>query len=148
MPRLAIFGFAAIIGLGTIAVALDYNSYKTTQETFQATVLNKERVCHMVADYETVTDEDGNDHQVQTGSHEECTNYVHTDRETLINDGVIWSGSYDATAMQGRLVPGELYTFKVYGKGNERMGEFRKIITVAKIIPGSGSFGGAGSKNW
>lgn len=149
MPRsLAAFGFLAIIGLAVIAAVYDHHQFTHTQETFHARVLNKERRCHMVSDYEDREDSHGNTYPVKTGEHEECTNLVHTDRETLENDGVIWAGVYNTDAMQGRLVPGETYTFVVYGTGDENMGVYRKIIKVAKIVPGGGQMGGGGSSNW
>lgn len=140
-------GVAGIALLGSVA-AFDFHQYQKTQDTFQATVVNKERICETIPEYDTIVDANGVSREVQVGSRQECTNYVHTDRETLINDGVIWAGYLDATAMQGRLVPGEQYTFKVYGSSNEAFGQYRKIIQVAKIIPGGGKMGGAGSSNW
>lgn len=139
-------GLIALIGGG--GLALDYHSYKGTQETFQAKVLDKERRCHWVTDYRTVTDSNGNDRQVEDGEHEECTNLVHTDAETLTNDPVVWAGRYNADASQGRLVRGQTYTFKVYGSKNENSGIYRKIIDVGPILPGGGSMGGGGGKNW
>lgn len=148
-PRsLAPIGFLAVLGLAATATAIDYGQFRSTQETLQAKVISKQRLCEMVADTEDRTDASGHTETVQTGSHEECTNLIHTDRETFQNDGVIWAGLYNANAMQGRIVAGETYTFRVYGRGNENLGVYRKVIKVAKIIPGDGQFGGGGSANW
>lgn len=132
-------GAKTLIGIfltaGAVLVGYDYSQFQSSQETLYATVLNKERIC--TTDY----DEDNNPETT-------CVNYVHTDRETFINDGVIWAGFYNATAMQGRLVPGTQYTFRVYGTANERLGSFRRIIQVAPMLPGGGGAGGAGAGNW
>ncbi len=117
--------------VATTAGVLDYNSFQKDQETVTATVVNKERVC--------TADEDGD---------VSCTNYIHTESETFVNDPVLWAGKFDATALQGRIVPGETYQFRVYGQSSEAFGVFRKIIVAGEILPGGGTFGGGGSKNW
>ena len=142
--------FAAVGGFGLMMIgvmAWDYSQYQNTQDTFQATVLGKERVCEIEVEYEVVQDIDGSERLVETQT-EECTNYVHTDRETLVNDGVIWALKFNPIAENGRLVVGEKYTFKVYGHANENFGQYRTIIKAAKFIPGGGKTGGGGASNW
>lgn len=119
-------------------VTLDYLAYKNSQETFIAQVTGKERVCET----EYTRNDDGTVDTTTT-----CHNYIHTNRETLLNDGTLWE-PHNAFAMQGRLIVGQEYQFKVYGKGNEAFGIYRKVIQVAKIIPGGGKTGGGGSSNW
>lgn len=132
--NLFIVGVAAMGSLVIGGIALDRHAYLTTQETVYATYLNRERIC------ETSTDEDGSTSTT-------CTNYVHTDRETFVSDGSMWE-KRDPLAMNGRLVTGQPYTFRVYGTASPSFGVYRKVIQVDAIIAQGGTAGGGGAQNW
>jgi len=84
----------------------------TTLDTVTATVIRVERVSE------------------GTGEHIKHRYMVYADRETFQNSDSLWYLKWNSADVHGRLMPGQTYTFKVYGWRVPFLSWFRNVVEV------------------